>query len=82
MKINESNFVLSYNFRPTVVHKFLIKNTIEESIYKATTSKADDWDKNKVTLRNLITLFKDIECLPSSEETFSETEDITEEFVE
>lgn len=47
--------------KPTVVHKFLIKNTIEESIYQATTSNVDNWDKNKVTLQQLRDLFVDIE---------------------
>lgn len=39
------------------MHKFLIKNTIEESIYQATTSNAASWDKNKVTLHQLTELF-------------------------
>ncbi|KAJ8932032.1 hypothetical protein NQ314_015005 [Rhamnusium bicolor] len=43
--------------KPTTVHKFLIKHTIEESIYQATTSCADNWDKNKVTLQQLTDLF-------------------------
>lgn len=46
-----------FDRRPTTVHKFLIKNTIEESIYQATTSDADSWDKNKVTLQQLTELF-------------------------
>lgn len=44
-------------FRPTVVHKFFIKNTIEESIQKAITSDARNWEKNKVTIKQLIGLF-------------------------
>ncbi|CAG9815357.1 unnamed protein product [Phaedon cochleariae] len=41
----------------TFVHKFLIKNTIEESIHQATTSNAENWDKNNVTLQHLVNLF-------------------------
>ncbi|RZC37273.1 E3 ubiquitin-protein ligase SHPRH [Asbolus verrucosus] len=43
--------------RPTVVHKFFIKNTIEESIQKAISTDAPNWEKNKVTLRQLMDLF-------------------------
>ncbi|KAJ8921378.1 hypothetical protein NQ315_002994 [Exocentrus adspersus] len=43
--------------KPTTVHKFLIKDTIEESIHQATTSNADSWDRNKVTLHQLTQLF-------------------------
>nr|CAI5818280.1 unnamed protein product [Callosobruchus analis] len=46
--------------KPTFVHKLIIKNTIEESIYHATTSNAQNWDKTKVTLQHLIDLFKNI----------------------
>nr|CAH7738161.1 unnamed protein product [Callosobruchus chinensis] len=46
--------------KPTFVHKLIIKNTIEESIYQATTSNAQNWEKTKVTLQHLIDLFKNI----------------------
>lgn len=49
-----------------MVHKFVIKNTIEESIHQATTSNADNWDKSKVTLQNLIDLFKCTEEISSN----------------
>ncbi|XP_008201431.1 E3 ubiquitin-protein ligase SHPRH isoform X2 [Tribolium castaneum] len=43
--------------RPTVVHKFFIKHTIEESIQKAVSTDAKNWEKNKVTLGQLVDLF-------------------------
>ncbi|KAL3277366.1 hypothetical protein HHI36_012716 [Cryptolaemus montrouzieri] len=52
--------------RPTFVHKFFIKNTIEESIQTATSADADKWDKNKVTLDQLKDLFQKIEHPPET----------------
>ncbi|KRT78220.1 helicase, partial [Oryctes borbonicus] len=44
--------------KPTVIHKFFIKNTIEENIYHATAADADEWDSKKVTLRHIKQLFE------------------------
>lgn len=52
---------IHFCFRPTFVHKLLIKNTIEENIHQAITANADNWDSSKVTLQNLITLFEKTE---------------------
>ncbi|XP_018318562.1 E3 ubiquitin-protein ligase SHPRH [Agrilus planipennis] len=43
--------------RPTFVHKFYIKNTIEENIYLSTSTCTEKWVKNKVTLKELHDLF-------------------------
>lgn len=56
---------MNFFFRPTFIHRFIIKNTVEHSIYQATSSNADNWDKSKVTLQNLINLFK----VPEAEDT-------------
>ncbi|KAJ3664999.1 hypothetical protein Zmor_000523 [Zophobas morio] len=44
--------------RPTVVHKFFIKGSIEESIQKAVSSDSQNWEKNKVTIGQLMNLFE------------------------
>lgn len=49
-------------FRPTFVHRFLIKNTIEENIHNAITADAKQWDTNKLTLLQLKKLFVENEC--------------------
>lgn len=54
--------------RPTVVHKFIIQNTIEYSIHQATSSNAENWDKNKITLNLLKGLFIDPEGEDNSDE--------------
>lgn len=41
------------------MHKFIIKNTIEESIHRAISSNAENWDQNKITLMQLKKLFVD-----------------------
>lgn len=41
------------------MHKFIVKNTIEESIHHAISANADSWDENKVTLQQLKDLFID-----------------------
>ncbi|KAK4881219.1 hypothetical protein RN001_004538 [Aquatica leii] len=43
--------------KETMVHKFIVKNTIEESLHYATSNNANSWDKNKVTLQQLKDLF-------------------------
>nr|CAH7738165.1 unnamed protein product [Callosobruchus chinensis] len=72
--------------KPTFVHKLIIKNTIEESIYQATTSNAQNWEKTKVTLQHLIDLFKNInlpEGMSSSfqDESLNTAEDRVNSFV-
>jgi len=49
--------------RKTVVHRFLIRGTVEERMHAAMRAGADEWDGNKVTLRQLQELFA-----PPSEE--------------
>ncbi|GJQ74764.1 hypothetical protein Trydic_g21610 [Trypoxylus dichotomus] len=44
--------------KPTVIHKFFIRNTIEENIYHATAGNAKDWDSNTVTLGRIKRLFE------------------------
>ncbi|XP_028150030.1 E3 ubiquitin-protein ligase SHPRH isoform X2 [Diabrotica virgifera virgifera] len=44
--------------RNTFIHKFLMKNTIEENIHQATTSNAQNWEKNAVTIQRMLDLFK------------------------
>jgi hypothetical protein len=43
--------------RKTVVHRFLIRGTVEERMHAAMQSGAEEWDGNKVTLRQLQELF-------------------------
>ncbi|KAF2879520.1 hypothetical protein ILUMI_26652 [Ignelater luminosus] len=43
--------------RPTTVHKFLIKNTVEESIHRAISGNAGNWDGDQVTLQQLKDLY-------------------------
>ncbi|XP_074033441.1 E3 ubiquitin-protein ligase SHPRH isoform X2 [Leptinotarsa decemlineata] len=65
--------------KPTFVHKFLIKNTIEESIHQATTSNAENWDKSKVTLQHLVNLFDtSVEAVESQNSEVSPTEILEE----
>lgn len=52
--------------RPTFVHKFCIKNTIEESIFTATSTDTEKWDRNKVTLGQLKNLFEKVELSETS----------------
>lgn len=61
-----------------MVHKFLIKNTIEESIHQATTSNADNWDRSKVTLQNLINLFNETAEISSTLERSVDITDVAE----
>jgi len=49
--------------RKTVVHRFLIRGTVEERMHAAMRTGADEWNGNKVTLRQLQELFA-----PPSEE--------------
>lgn len=49
--------VFAFDFRPTVVHKFIVRDTIEENVYKAISADAKKWDKNKTTLKLLKELF-------------------------
>ncbi|KAF7281635.1 hypothetical protein GWI33_004494 [Rhynchophorus ferrugineus] len=44
--------------KPTVVHKFLVRNTVEESLHEATSSNAAGWERSKVTIEQLKGLFK------------------------
>jgi hypothetical protein len=44
-------------FRKTVVHRFLIRGTVEERMHAAMQSGAEEWNGNKVTLRQLQELF-------------------------
>ncbi|XP_050307635.1 E3 ubiquitin-protein ligase SHPRH isoform X2 [Anthonomus grandis grandis] len=39
--------------KPTFVHKFLIKNTIEESVYNATSANSDGWERGRITVGQL-----------------------------
>lgn len=43
-----------------MVHKFLIRNTVEESLHNATSSNAAGWEKGKVTVGDLKGLFKTV----------------------
>lgn len=43
--------------RKTVVHRFLIRGTVEERMHAAMRTGAEEWDGNKVTLRQLQELF-------------------------
>lgn len=43
--------------RKTVVHRFLIRGTVEERMHAAMQSGAEEWNGNKVTLRQLQELF-------------------------
>ncbi|GLV41293.1 uncharacterized protein CBL_04817 [Carabus blaptoides fortunei] len=43
--------------KPTVVHRFLIKSTIEENIHNAISENAKQWDNNILTLGQLKDLF-------------------------
>lgn len=63
-------------FRPTVVHKFFVKNTIEESIQKAISSDTQNWEKNKITIKQLIGLF-DIQA--STDEDLDSLQDTNNE---
>lgn len=44
--------------KPTVVHKFLVRNTVEESLHEATSSNASGWEISNVTVGQLKGLFK------------------------
>jgi hypothetical protein len=44
-------------FRKTVVHRFLIRGTVEERMHAAVQSGAEKWSGDKVTLRQLQELF-------------------------
>ncbi|XP_057665468.1 E3 ubiquitin-protein ligase SHPRH isoform X2 [Diorhabda carinulata] len=57
--------------KKTYVHKFLIKNTIEENIHQATTSNAEKWEKSSVTLRHLVDLFNTTDL---NDETIEDTQ--------
>jgi hypothetical protein len=46
-----------YVFRKTVVHRFLIRGTVEERMHAAVQSGAEKWSGDKVTLRQLQDLF-------------------------
>lgn len=64
------------HYRPTVVHKFFIRNTIEENIYHATARSVEDWDSNNVTLGRIKQLFE-VSTVPqesSPEETVENQE--------
>ncbi|XP_044756394.1 E3 ubiquitin-protein ligase SHPRH [Coccinella septempunctata] len=54
--------------KPTFVHKFCIRNTIEESIMTATSRDADKWDRNKVTLEQLKLLFENIDIYENNDD--------------
>lgn len=43
-----------------MVHKFLIRHTVEESLHKATSSNAAGWEKGRVTIGDLKELFKSV----------------------
>jgi len=43
--------------RKTVVHRFLIRGTVEERMHAAMRTGTEEWDGNKVTLRQLQELF-------------------------
>lgn len=45
------------SFRQSFVHKFIVRNTIEEKIHSAISENADTWDENKVTIGQLRDLF-------------------------
>ncbi|KAI4457698.1 e3 ubiquitin-protein ligase shprh family member [Holotrichia oblita] len=61
--------------KPTVVHKFFIRNTIEENIYHATTGNVEDWDSNNVTLGRIKQLFD----VPSSIQESSQEDTIQDQ---
>ncbi|KAL1506154.1 hypothetical protein ABEB36_005568 [Hypothenemus hampei] len=44
--------------KPTIVHKFVVCNTVEESLHMATNNDASKWEKGKITVDQLKTLFK------------------------
>ncbi|KAF5299240.1 hypothetical protein FQA39_LY02413 [Lamprigera yunnana] len=43
--------------KPTTVHKFIVKNTIEEKLHHSISQNANGWNKNKITLEQLKNLF-------------------------
>ncbi|CAH1134952.1 unnamed protein product [Ceutorhynchus assimilis] len=44
--------------KPTVVHKFLVKDTVEEALHNATSSNASEWEKGKINVGLLKGLFE------------------------
>lgn len=56
--------------KPTFVHRFLIKNTIEENIHHAVSADTKKWNKNKLTLAQLKELFveNDLNVLTQEDE--------------
>ncbi|CAH0562699.1 unnamed protein product [Brassicogethes aeneus] len=76
--------------RKTFIHRFVIKNTIEQSIHKAITSNSEEWEYNKVTIKQLTELFipdnedkktlipdKNMQCGPSGNRL--ETESLSDD---
>lgn len=47
--------------RKTTVHKFLIKDTVEEKIHNAVASDARNWNQNTITPRQIMGLFNKAE---------------------
>ncbi|XP_066137838.1 E3 ubiquitin-protein ligase SHPRH isoform X1 [Euwallacea fornicatus] len=69
--------------KPTVVYKFLISNTIEESVHNATSSNTSGWEKGKVTVGQLKSLFANsFEDVNESQEEASTSEITTTQIVE
>nr|XP_022908014.1 E3 ubiquitin-protein ligase SHPRH [Onthophagus taurus] len=66
--------------KSTVVHKFFIKDTIEERIYQTLASKSKEWDTNLVTLGHFKELFDftSPEILPTNESDSENIMDVNE----
>lgn len=73
-------------FRPTVVHRFIVRDTIEERILSAVAeSGADQWNDDCVTLQQLYDLFIsniDRSLMPQTVDSSSESEDEADEVAE
>lgn len=48
--------------RPTVVHRFIMKQTIEEKIFEVVSEAKDTWTKKQATLADLQNLFSKSDC--------------------
>ncbi|KAF5302451.1 hypothetical protein FQR65_LT08541 [Abscondita terminalis] len=68
--------------KKTIVHKFIIKNTIEENLYCATSRNVNNWDKNKVTLQQLKDLFINAEGEILNDTNDGEMEDSVSNMIE
>lgn len=54
--------------RPTVVHRFIVENTIEETIYKTVSNDSGKWKCKDINVENLLELFTLSETVASLEQ--------------